>query len=225
MTHLILPFKVGRGPRRTWECASLSQGWDWPWAPTAGLWIRLCLGKGLCFPRAVPGQWLSMLGVPRQAAFWATHDSDGWLTLKSASKICLNFLRLALQSKAYSSFPQKKKKKKKEKFMNSVCMVVSEHSQPPPSSSHSLLPHTWLVYLISSWCLLLAEPHLTQLDFFFFFFFCLFAFSRAAPVAYGGSQTRGLIGAVAAGLCHSHSNTRSKLRLWPTLQLTATLDP
>ena len=34
----------------------------------------------------------------------------------------------------------------------------------------------------------------------FFFFFCLFAFSRAAPMAYGGSQTRGLIRAVAAGL-------------------------
>ena len=40
-----------------------------------------------------------------------------------------------------------------------------------------------------------------------FFFFCLF---RAAPTAYGGSQARGLIGAVAAGLRHSHSNTGSK---------------
>ena len=30
---------------------------------------------------------------------------------------------------------------------------------------------------------------------FFFFFFCLFAFSRATPTAYGGSQARGLIGA------------------------------
>ena len=29
---------------------------------------------------------------------------------------------------------------------------------------------------------------------------CLFAISRAAPIAYGGSQARGLIGAVAAGL-------------------------
>ena len=34
-------------------------------------------------------------------------------------------------------------------------------------------------------------------------FFKLF---RAAPMAYGGSEARGLIGAVAAGLCHSHSN-------------------
>jgi len=36
---------------------------------------------------------------------------------------------------------------------------------------------------------------------------------RATPMAYGGSQARGPIGAVAAGLRHSHSNTRSELRL------------
>ena len=39
-----------------------------------------------------------------------------------------------------------------------------------------------------------------------FFFSVLF---RAAPAAYVGSQARGQIGCVAAGLCHSHSNTRS----------------
>ena len=32
----------------------------------------------------------------------------------------------------------------------------------------------------------------------------------AAPAAYGGSQARGRIRAVAAGLHHSHSNTRSE---------------
>ena len=37
----------------------------------------------------------------------------------------------------------------------------------------------------------------------FFFFF------RAAPAAYGVSQVRGLIGAVAAGLCQRHGNARS----------------
>ena len=58
-----------------------------------------------------------------------------------------------------------------------------------------------------------------------FFFFCLFVFSRATPTAYGGSQARGLIGAVAAGLHQSHSNAGSKLRLQPTPQLTAKLDP
>ena len=49
--------------------------------------------------------------------------------------------------------------------------------------------------------------------FVFVFFFGLFAFSSAAPMAYGGSQARGLIGAVAAGLLHSHSNAGSELRL------------
>ena len=39
--------------------------------------------------------------------------------------------------------------------------------------------------------------------------FC-FLFFRAVPVAYGGSQARGPKGATAAGLCHSHSNTKSK---------------
>ena len=59
----------------------------------------------------------------------------------------------------------------------------------------------------------------------FFFFFWLFAVSRAAPVAYGWFQARGLIGAVAAGLCQSHSNEGSEPPLKPTPQLTATLDP
>ena len=57
------------------------------------------------------------------------------------------------------------------------------------------------------------------------FFFVFFAFSRAAPTAHGGSQARGLIGAVAIGLRQSHSNTRSEPRLRPTPQLTATPHP
>ena len=36
---------------------------------------------------------------------------------------------------------------------------------------------------------------------------------RAVPTAYGDSQARGRIGATAAGLYHSHSNTRSELSL------------
>ena len=35
--------------------------------------------------------------------------------------------------------------------------------------------------------------------YFYFFIFCIFAFFSAAPTAYGGSQARGLIGAVATG--------------------------
>ena len=49
--------------------------------------------------------------------------------------------------------------------------------------------------------------------FFFFFFFGLFVFSRAAPVAHGGFEARGRIGAIAAGLHQGHSNLGSKPRL------------
>ena len=47
-----------------------------------------------------------------------------------------------------------------------------------------------------------------------FWVFCVF--SRATPVAYGGSQARGLVRAIAAGLCQSHNTAGSELRLWPT---------
>ena len=43
-------------------------------------------------------------------------------------------------------------------------------------------------------------------------------------MAYGGSQVRGLVRAVAASLCHSHSNERSEPRPLPTPQLMATSD-
>ena len=53
-------------------------------------------------------------------------------------------------------------------------------------------------------------------DSFFFGFllvFLSFCLSRAAPVAHGSSQARGLIRAVADGLRHSHSNVGSEPRL------------
>ena len=57
------------------------------------------------------------------------------------------------------------------------------------------------------------------------FFNCLFSlFLWADPAAYGGSQARGPIRAVASGLRQSHSNSRSKPHLRPTPQLTATPD-
>ena len=58
-----------------------------------------------------------------------------------------------------------------------------------------------------------------------FIYFCLFAFSWAAPMAYGGSQARGLIGAVAAYLHQSHSKVGSELRLRPTPQFMSMPDP
>ena len=55
-----------------------------------------------------------------------------------------------------------------------------------------------------------------------FFFFCLF---RATSVAYVDSQVRGQIRSVAAGLCHSPSNTGSELHLQTIPQLMAIPDP
>ena len=60
---------------------------------------------------------------------------------------------------------------------------------------------------------------------FFFFFFFSFCLLRATPVAYGSSQARGGIGAVAASLHHSHSNAGSKPHLRSAPQLMAMPDP
>ena len=54
----------------------------------------------------------------------------------------------------------------------------------------------------------------------YLFTYLVFGLFRAAPEAYGSSQSKAQIGAVAAGLCHSHSNVGSKPRLRPTPQLT-----
>ena len=43
-------------------------------------------------------------------------------------------------------------------------------------------------------------------------------------MTHGSSEARGQIGAVAAGLQHGHSNTRSQLHLQPIPQLMAMLD-
>ena len=52
----------------------------------------------------------------------------------------------------------------------------------------------------------------------------LFRAARTAQ-AHGGSQARGRMGATAASLGHSHSNTKSEPHLQPIPQLTAMLDP
>ena len=64
------------------------------------------------------------------------------------------------------------------------------------------------------------NPH-CHLELFFFFW----SFSRAETAAYGDSQARGRIRAVATGLRQDHSSGGSKPRLRPTPQLRATLDP
>jgi len=64
---------------------------------------------------------------------------------------------------------------------------------------------------------------MTCLVFFCFVLFLFLSFPRAAPEAHGGSQARGVIGAVAAGLHHSHMGSEPHLQ--PTPQLMATPDP
>ena len=70
----------------------------------------------------------------------------------------------------------------------------------------------------------LREPRCLEMTRTLVFFFCLFAIFWAAPAAYGGSQARGQMRAVAASLHHSH-NMGSELCLQPTPQLTTTPDP
>ena len=69
-------------------------------------------------------------------------------------------------------------------------------------------------------CLWPTPQTLEMLDLFFFFLFF-----RTASMAYGGSQARGPIRAVAAGLRQSYSNAGSEQRLRSTPQLMATPDP
>ena len=66
---------------------------------------------------------------------------------------------------------------------------------------HSINPSSDNTGSLSPW----ATKDLLEIS----FFFCLFAIPWAAPAAYGGSQVRGGIGAIAAHLHQSHSNARS----------------
>ena len=61
-------------------------------------------------------------------------------------------------------------------------------------------------------------------QFFSSFLFCFVLF-RATPTSYGGSQARGRIGAVDAGLHHSYSNIGSEPSLRPQLMATASPSP
>ena len=53
--------------------------------------------------------------------------------------------------------------------------------------------------------------YISLLDIFFYIIIIIILLFRAAPMAYGGSQARSQIRAPAAGLHHSHSNTRSSV--------------
>ena len=82
-------------------------------------------------------------------------------------------------------------------------------------------------FWISVFVFLRNVPGMELLDHMVILFLGVFfkIFFRAAPMAYGGSQTRGQVETVAAGLCHSHSNVGSKPCLQPTPQILAMPDP
>ena len=81
----------------------------------------------------------------------------------------------------------------------SLCLVMRNARCPPcplPLSYHSeFYSYHFLIFL---YCLITIS---------------LFFVLRAEPVAYGDSQARSPIGAVAAGLRHSHRNARSEPHL------------
>ena len=108
----------------------------------------------------------------------------------------------------------------------------SLHLPNPNSPSIPLLPPsslapTSLFSLSVSLFLFCREVHLYHILilFIYLFIYCLFLSSRAAPAAYGGSQARGLIGAVATGLRHGQSSVGSEPCLQPWPQLMAGLNP
>ena len=104
---------------------------------------------------------------------------------------------------------------------SSVCNVTENLCVESSSGLASEIA-IWPVYRITNESEDLFLFFCNKVFYFITFRFCIF---RAPPAAHGGSQARGLIGAVATGLHHSHSNAGSETHLRPTPQLTATPDP
>ena len=104
-----------------------------------------------------------------------------------------------------------------------LCSCPRTSPRPPQKAC---LSDTWRATFLHALPPSLYSPFsfidLTTVQYSIFLFLLFF---RATPAAYGGSQARGRIGATAASLHHSHSNTRSKPCLWFTQKLTATQDP
>ena len=78
------------------------------------------------------------------------------------------------------------------------CEVSPAVATPAPAGSRSW----WLTSDLLDYGLVPYPNYVTAAG----WFWVLACFFRAAPVAYGGCQARGRIGAAAAGLHHSHSN-------------------
>ena len=72
--------------------------------------------------------------------------------------------------------------------------------------SQRMAKYSMLIIIIKEMYIKALRYSFLSMNFFFFFL-------RAAPVAYGNSQASGQIGATAASLHQSLSNTRSELHL------------
>ena len=112
------------------------------------------------------------------------------------------------QQKTKRQKETKKKKKKKKKKKEKIAMVYIRTVLPMFSSR---------IFMVS--CLIF------RFLFIYLFIFVFLPFSWATLVAYGGSQARGRIGAIAAGLHRSHSNLGYEPHLQPTPQFVAMPDP
>ena len=104
-----------------------------------------------------------------------------------------------------------------------------KHKKGVLNSKTRIVPHSY--HLLSYSCVIFfpftysGRYTVSHCYVLFILFIYLFAFSRATPMAHGGSQARGLIGAVAADLHQSHSNAGSEPCLQPIPQFMAMPDP
>ena len=109
----------------------------------------------------------------------------------------------------------------KEGGCSGICLLLSPNLSLCPclsvSVSISVSPSLSLCLSLSIYISIYLSSHFS----FFFSFFVFLPFLTA----YGVSQARGLISAIATSLCQSHSKVGSEPHLQPTPQLMATPDP
>ena len=104
-------------------------------------------------------------------------------------------------------------------------LVCCDFCQCPLTCCRKCRQYTKFMFLLIS---SVANPKARTYSFIYLFMYvCMYVFLlfRATPAAYGSSQAKGQIRALAADLRHSHSNVGSELHLQPTSQLMAMPDP